>query len=180
MPLLRRYLLTLAASLPLGLAAFPANALTVSIAPAETTVTAGDDFYVRSVTTAFPDLKGYHVIYSFSSPIITSITVEPGDVLTSSGNPYAAFPIPDNATPTGTIQYDAAMLTGSTAGPGILGFFKFHAVAIGDSPVQCEVVDFRDSNNVQTLPDCVSGLVHVIGPVPVQASTWARLKVLYR
>jgi len=177
---LRRFELTLAASFLLGLAAMPAHAVTVSIAPPETTVTVGDDFYVRSVTTAFPDLKAFHLIYSFSSTIITSITVDPGDVLTQSGNPYSAFPGPDNTTPTGSIQYDAAMLTGSSAGPGILGFFKFHAAVIGDSPVQCVTVDFRDSNNVQTLPACVSGLVHVVGVVPVRASTWARLKVLYR
>jgi hypothetical protein len=180
MHLLRRSVLTLAAPLLLGLAAMPAHAVTVSIAPAETTVTVGDDFYVRSVTTAFPDLKAYHLIYSFSSTIITSITVDPGDVLTVSGNPYSAFPFPDNTTPTGSIRYDAAMLTASSAGPGILGFFKFHALAIGDSPVQCETVDFRDSNNVQTLPTCVSGLVHVVGAVPVRASTWARIKVIYR
>jgi hypothetical protein len=177
---LRRTLLTLTASLVLGLVAMPANAVTVSIAPAETTVTVGDDFYVRAVTTAFLDLKGYHLIYSFSSSIITSLTVDPGDVLTISGNPFSAFPFPDNTIPTGNILYDAAMLTGSSAGPGILGFFKFNGAAIGDSPIQCVTVDFRDSNNIQTLPACVSGLVHVVGPVLVRASTWARLKVLYR
>ena len=178
--LIRTVLFTLLASLPLWLAVAPVHAVTVSVAPAETTVTVGDNFTLRSVTTAFPDLKAYELIYSFNSALITSQGVNPGDVLTGSGNPFQAYPQPDNSLPTGTITYDAAMLTGATHGPGILGFLKFHAEAVGDTPVQCVLVDFRDPLNDQTLPSCVSGLVHIRGPVPVSPSTWGRIKTLYR
>jgi hypothetical protein len=44
----------------------------------------------------------------------------------------------------------------------------------------CQLVDFRDSNNNRTLPNCVGGMVHVVGPVPALKETWGRLKSLYR
>jgi hypothetical protein len=158
----------------------PAAGVTVSVAPAETTVTVGNDFVLRVVTDAFPDLKAYHLVHSFDSAIINCLGVDPGDVLTSTLRSFTSYPDPDNSLPTGTILYDAAMLTGATAGPGILGFYRFHAVAEGDTPLQCVEVDFRDPLNNQTLPDCVSGLVHVRGPVPASPTTWGRLKTLYR
>lgn len=160
----------------------PAAGVTVSVAPPETTVTVGTDFVLRVVTDAFPDLKAYHLVHSFGSVIIASLGVDPGDVLTSTGLPFASYPAADNSLPTGAVTYDAAMLSGSTQGPGILGFYRFHAVAEGDTPVQCEAVDFRDPLNIQTLPTCVSGIVHVRGPVPVPVSpsTWGRIKTLYR
>lgn len=166
----------------LALLALPslARAVTVSVVPAETTVTIGGSFTLRLVTDAFPDLKGFETIHSFDAGKLQLTGANPGDVLTSSGNPYSAFLVPDTAAPPDSAWYDAAMLVGSTAGPGILVFLNFNAVAVGDSPLQCQLVDFRDSQNVKTVPNCVSGLVHVVGPVPTRKETWGRLKSLYR
>jgi hypothetical protein len=172
----------------LGIASGTADAVTVSVAPADTTVTVGADFTLRVVTDAITDLKAYHLYYDFASATITSSGVDPGDVLTGAGGTFSAFAFPDNTLPTGTILYDAAMLTGTSQGPGILGFFKFHAVAIGTSPIQCVPMDaqnlptpnFRDSGNNQILPACVGGLVHVTGPVPARTATWGHIKQVYR
>ena len=61
----------------------------------------------------------------------------------------------------------------------MLAYFKFVAIDIGLSPVQCLRVDFRDSWNVQTLPDCVGGSCRVL-PSPALSQTWGRIKTLYR
>lgn len=160
-----------------------AAAVTVSVAPAETTVTQGDDFTVRIVTGDFPDLKAFHLVHLFDPTRIICLGASPGDVLTRFGSAcsFQAFATPDNTIPTGAIAYDAAMLSPCTSyGPGILAFYHFHAVAAGNSPIQCFAVDFRDSFNNQTTPACVSGLVHVVGPVPGHVGTWGKVKALYR
>jgi hypothetical protein len=157
-----------------------ARAVTVSVVPADTTVTIGGSFSLRLVTDAFPDLKGFETIHSFDASKLQLTGANPGDVLTSSGNPYSAFLVPDSAPPPDSAWYDAAMLVGSSAGPGILVFLNFNAVSVGDCPIVCQLVDFRDSNNNRTLPNCVGGMVHIVGPVPARKETWGRIKSLYR
>jgi hypothetical protein len=80
------------------------------------------------------------------------------------------------------VYYDAAMLIGSTQGPGILAFFTFKALAPIQSPIACRLVDFRDSQNNQTLPTCVDGRIVVLPvcPTPTQSTTWGRIKTHYR
>lgn len=167
-------------ALALAMAVAPAQAVTVSVQPPDTTVYVNDQFALRIETTAFPDLKGFELIFSYDPTLVQFMGADPGDVLTGSGNPFSAYLVPDFAAPADSIWYDAAMLVGSTQGPGILAFFKFKALAIGDCPIQCRFVDYRDSFNNQTLPDCVGGMVHIISPVPARRSTWGSLKTLYR
>jgi hypothetical protein len=157
-----------------------AAAVTVSVAPPDTTVLVGSTFSLRIETTAFADLKAFQLIFSFDPTKLQFLGATAGDVLTSSGNPYSLFVVPDYTAPADTAWTDCAMLVGSTSGPGILNFFNFKALVIGDSPVQCQMVDFRDSNNTQTLPACASGIVRVVGPVPVRATSWGRIKIRYR
>ena len=157
-----------------------AGAVTVSVIPSDTTVTLGDEFYVRVVTDDVPVLKAFELIYSYDPTPIQLLGIEPGDALTGAGNQYAAFVLQDYTAPADSIWYDAAMLGGATQGPGILAFFKLKALAPGESPVHCELVDFRDTQDVQTLPDCVSGVVHVMMATSVSKLSWGRLKALYR
>jgi len=139
----------------------------------------GIPFTLCITTDVRPDLKGFTLVFSFDPTKLRFLGVEPGDVLTGSGNPFAGYLVPD-AAPPDTVWYDAAMLAGSSSGPGILAFFRFQGLAEGESPVQCERVDFRDSNNVQTLPDCVSGLTRITGQTPARAASWGSIKTLYR
>ena len=53
-------------------------------------------------------------------------------------------------------------------------------IAVGESPLECRLVDFRNSQYMQTLPDCTPGRVVVVGPTPVRPASWGRLKALYR
>lgn len=163
-----------------ALCASPAVAVTVGPAPADTTVIVGDTFDIRMVTTAFTDLKGFSLIYRYDPAILQLVGATPGDVLTSSGNPFTALLVPDYAAPADSAWYDAAMLIGTTSGPGILNFFRFKALVIGESALECRLVDFRDSQNVQTLPVCTPGRVVVVGPTPARPETWGRIKTLYR
>lgn len=159
-----------------------AAAVTVTIEPADTTVCPGDEFEVRAVTTSFADLKGFSLIYQFDPNVVQLLGATPGDVLTSSANPFSALLVPDYAAPADSVYYDAAMLIGSTQGPGILAFFRFKALAAGVSLIDCRLVDFRDSQNVQTLPACVSGqvVVPVICATDVRRSSWGSVKTIYR
>jgi len=175
--------LGLAATLALGLvagAASGARAVTVSVVPPDTSVAVGDVCVLRVVTTAFTDLKAFQFIYGFAPTVIKLQGIDPGEVLTGSGRSFYGYWLPDNVAPADTAWYDAAMLDGTSAGPGILAYLTFKAVALGVSPVDCRWVDFRDSYNVQTLPVCESGLVRVVPPVAVRAGSWGRLKTLYR
>ena len=63
----------------------------------------------------------------------------------------------------------------------MLIYFTFEAVSSGVCPIECLLVDFRDSWNVQTLPDCAGGTVRVpYCPTPSLPTTWGALKAIYR
>jgi hypothetical protein len=160
--------------------ALPASAVTVSVEPADTTVTVGDTFTLRVVTDAFPALKGFQTIHAYDPALIGYLSSSPGDVLTLPGQPFSAFVVPDAAAPADSVWYDAALLNGSAQGPGILVVHTFIALAEGDCPVVCEGADFRDPDNAQTIPACLDAMVHIVGPVPAAASSWGRIKTLYR
>jgi hypothetical protein len=178
MRLLRYLGLALAVSL---LASTPSRAVTVTVEPADTTVTVGATFSLRVVSTAFADLKGYQLIHSFDSSRLSLVEILPGDVLTGTGRPYAAYPLADEGAPVDSTWLDAAMLEGNTSAPGVLAYLRFTALELkGDALIQCEHVELRDSNNAWTYPDCVGGVVHVAGPVPVRRPTWGELKSTYR
>src|SRR6185503_1246379 len=119
------------------LAAQPARAVTVSIDPPDTTVIVGSTFGIRVVTDAFPDLKAFSVIFQYNPSVLQLLGASPGDVLTNSGNPFSAFLVPDFTAPADSAWYDAAMLVGSTSGPGILNFFTFKALQVGVSLIEC-------------------------------------------
>jgi hypothetical protein len=167
------------ACLAMALVATSARAVTVSVSPADTTVTVGDSFLIRVVTDAFPDLKAYELIHGYG-PVLEYDGSIAGDVLTGNGQPYTVNDVPDTTAPADTAEVDCAQLLTSTSGPGVLIYYKFKALAVGVSPIQCLNVDFRNSHNDVTIPDCVSGLVHVTSPVPVRRETWGRLKAVYR
>jgi hypothetical protein len=167
------------ACLTCAFVAASARATTVTVSPSDTTVTLGANFMLRIVTDAFPDLKAYELIYKYGGTI-TYLGPIAGDVLTGTGQPYTVNDVPDAVAPADTAWTDCAQLVTSTAGPGVLLYLRFHAQSLGDSPIQCLLVDFRDSQNTQTLPACSGGIVRVRGPVPARTTTWGRLKTIYR
>jgi hypothetical protein len=170
-------------TLALGLLFFragTAGAASVSVVPADTTVSIGDDFLIRVEAGAFADLKAYDLIFQFDPTVVQLTGSLPGDVLTGDGDPYFGTLVNEVSAPLDSAWYDAAMLTGSTQGPGVLVYYKFKALAVGISPLDCRKVDYRDSNNVQTLPGCASGIIRVVGVTPARRESWGKVKTLYR
>ncbi len=163
-----------------GALAAPALAVTVSVESPDTTVVEDAEFALRIATTEFADLKGFDVIFKYDPTKLRFLGADPGDVLTGPGYPFFAYVVPDFDAPADSAWYDAAVGVGSAHGPGILAFYRFKALAVGESPIQCEFVDFRDSANERYTPDCVSGLVRITAAVPVSPATWGRIKILYR
>jgi len=166
-------------ALVLGIAG-TAQAASVVVSPSDTTVSVGDDFLIRVQADAFADLKAYDLIFQFDPAIVQLTGALPGDVLTGDGDPYFGTLVNEVSAPLDSAWYDAAMLSGSTQGPGVLVYFKFKALVVGVSPLDCRKVDYRDSNNVQTLPGCTGGVIRVVGVTATRSETWGRLKSLYR
>lgn len=157
-----------------------AAAVTASVAPSDTTVGLVETFSLRVESDAFPDLKAYQLIFRYDETVLQYLGPTAGDVLTGNGRPYVVQPLLDVAAPADTAGVDCAQLVGSTSGPGVLIYFNFKAVGIGTSPIECLTVDYRDSNNVQTLPLCLPGAVHVMPPVATLPRTWGQVKTIYR
>jgi hypothetical protein len=169
--------LALVAALALPAAA---HAVTVTLEPADTTVSTGATVQLRVVASPFANLKGYELVHSFDSGRLDMVSVLPGDVLTGTGREYADFAIPDAVAPVDSTWLDAAMLDGTATAPGVIAYIVFTASHTGDALVRCEHVEFRDSVNAVTLPDCAGAVIHISGPVPARRTSWGSLKSVYR
>src|SRR5258706_9093460 len=156
-----------------------AGAVTVIVNPPDTTVTVGDTFLLRLQTDAFPDLKAYEPIHKYAIGL-QYLGPLAGDVLFGDGGPYTIESVPDAVPPADTAWTDCAKLLTSTHGPGVLLYLRFKALVIGVQPIDCLLVDFRDSFNNPTFPACVGGVVRVEGPVPARRTSWGRVKSIYR
>ncbi|MGH7725304.1 MAG: cohesin domain-containing protein [Candidatus Eiseniibacteriota bacterium] len=164
----------------LGMAtAGTAHAVNVWISPSDTTVSIGDPFLIRVEADAFTNLKGYDLIFQFDPAVLQLLGAFPGDVLTTPGNPFFGALVPESTAPQDSAWYDAAMLVGVTQTPGVLVYFQFKGIAVGESLLECRSADFRDPDNVQTLPGCTGGRVVVTSVVPASPATWGRIKSLY-
>jgi hypothetical protein len=157
-----------------------AHAVTVSVAPNDTTVDLGNVLSVRVLTGAVSNLKAYRLQFGFDPAVLQFQGAVAGEVLTSSGNPFTIQVVADAAAPTDTAHVDCAQLVGTASGPGVLVYLQFKAVGFGDSPIACDGADFRDPLNVSTLPGCAPGVVHVVHPTPGLPASWGRLKGAYR
>ncbi len=175
-----RFRAALPIALLLLLPAAAARAATISIEPADTSVTVGDTLALRVVCSPVADLKGYELVHAFDASRLASITVRAGDVLVGTGRPYAAYVLPDAVAPVDSTWLDAAMLDGATSGPGVLAYLVFKATATGTAAVTCEHAELRDSSNAAIPGDCAGAVVRVSAAVPVRRTTWGGLKSRYR
>jgi len=176
-PQLATFLLLFAA---LAFVATRAHAVSVTIVPADTSVSVGDTLTLRVVATAFPDLKGYQLIQTYDPLHLASVEVRAGDVLTGAPGAWTAYVIPPASSPADSTWLDAAMLDGSTSTPGVLEYLVFRATATGLAHVDCEHTEFRDSQNAWTYPDCTGAVIHVGGPTATRRPSWGQLKAAYR
>jgi hypothetical protein len=163
-----------------ALAGSPAAAAQFSLSPDDTTVTVGDTFTLRVVCDAVTDLKGLQTAWAYPPTRLQLQSMTAGNVLTDAGGDWFEFVLPDVVAPADTAWMDAAMLDGSTQGPGVVAYLQFKALIEGDAPIACAFAEMRDSFNVSLAPTCAGGVVHVLGPVPAERRSWGRIKALYR
>ena len=172
---------SLFAALLLCLGVVPASrAASLTIAPAETTVSVGDSFTLRVVIDAVPDLKGFDLIYGYTPGRLTFNSAQVGGALAGFGGSTFDSVLPDVTAPRDSVWYDAARLSGTGSGPGVVAFFTFLTHTEGNATVNCLFTDLRNFANAPLSPSCAGALIHVIGPVPTRPTTWGRLKVRYR
>ncbi|MEY4070946.1 MAG: Cohesin domain [Candidatus Eisenbacteria bacterium] len=178
-PSIRKPLLALTASLAL-FGAVEARAASVALVPADSNITVADEIVMRLEASGVSDLKGFQIELSFDSSVLQALSAAGGALLPpgAAGSFFQSFL--DNAPAVGRVQLDAAVLTGSASGAGVLGTVRFRAIAIGTSPVTVALVDFRDSANVSSTPSSTGSTIRVFGPVSATRSSWTRLKSLYR
>lgn len=166
--------------LPLALgAAREAHAVTLSFAPAETTVTVGDSFTLRVVVDAVPDLKGAELIYGYTPVRLTLTSSQAGGAINGVSGAFE-FTYPDVTAPPDSVWSNFATLTGTGSGPGVVAFLTFASHTQGNANVNCLFNDLRTSTNAQIPHMCDGALVHVIGPVPTRRTNWGHVKARYR
>ena len=136
-----------------------ARATVVTLDPPDTTVTVGDVVTMRAIVDAEPDIKAFELIYQYDPVRLQFTGTTAGEVLT--GSFYTDFVTPDNAAPADSVIYDAAVLLGSTAGPGVLVYVNFKALATGDAAITGQLGDFRDSQNNRTLAQMSNSVIHI-------------------
>jgi len=174
-------ILLCAPALLLGAVAVPnPRAASLTIAPAETTVTVGDSFTLRVLVDAVPDLKGADLVYGYTPARLSFTSALMGGALAGIGGSSIDFLLPDVTAPADSVIYDAARLTGTGSGPGVVVFLTFASHTQGNATVNCLSSDLRDSNNAPLDPSCAGALIHILGPVPTLATSWTRLKARYR
>ncbi len=157
-----------------------AQAASLTIAPAETTVTIGDSFVLRVALDGVPDVKGADLLYGYTSGRLSFTSAEVGGALSGTGGSTFDIVLPDVTAPADSVWYNAARLDGTGSGPGVVVFLQFATHTQGNATLNCLNTDLRDSTNAPLTPSCAGALVHVIGPVPVLPTSWGRLKARYR
>jgi hypothetical protein len=156
------------------------HAAALTVAPAETTVTVGDSFTLRVLVDAVPDLKGADLIYGYTPGRLTFTAAQVGGAIQGFGGSVFEFVLPDVTAPPDSVWYDAARLSGTGSGPGVVVFLTFLTHTQGNATLNCLFADLRDSANAHLSSSCDGALIHVVGPVPTLLTTWGRLKTRYR
>lgn len=159
--------LVLSLSLPAA-----AQVVHVCFEPADTTVALGDVFTVR-VTADGPvaDLKGYLARGTYNPSVLTLLSTTPGSVLTGKLATFIPY-----AAPPDTLGFDAAVLIGTTQGPGTLGYFQFQATAPGICDLILTEIQMRNSLNQPYSVVLCNGRVRVVTVTPTQHLTWGEIK----
>lgn len=173
---LRRLLLTACVLLA---SASVSSAATLTLLPADTSVTLGDPVVLRVVLDAQPDVKGVSLAFQWTPARLQFVQVWPGGVMTSNGE-HADFVIPDVAVPADSITFDSAVLQGSGQGPGVVAFIRLQTTALGVATLDCTGAEIRDSQNGVEFPQGTSSIIRILGPVSARSTHWGALKSHFR
>ena len=137
-----------------------------------------DEFDVDVLVDAgFVDLMGYDISIVFNSSIIELLDVVEGALPQSAAAP--TFFWWTMGASTDSVSVNGAVLGTTVDGPGVLYTLKFKAIAVGTTPVAIVYSDLRTGTNAGITHIKQSATVIVDDTIPVQQTTWGRLKHLY-
>jgi hypothetical protein len=165
--------------LALGVAVAAQAIPIISIEPATKFVEPGNLFAldVRVNDEVF-GITGYDLVIDFDETIIEIVNVVEGALPASSPPTY--FWWTDDGTPSQAIVINGAVLGHSVDGPGTLAQLRFHALALGVTPIHFVSVDMRHLDNTPIAVTPIDGTVTVEWVTSIEPSTWGRVKALFR
>lgn len=150
----------------LGFSSLPVLAVTVSMAPVDTTVSVGDEVVVVVSTTTYPDMKAFQLIYQYDPAVLELIDVQPGEILTTAVGGFLGSERSEYAAPIDSVWYEAAIIGFPLLQSGSLASIRFKVIGPGTSPIACRMIEFIDSDAVVTVPDCVDGVIRGFSTPP--------------
>ena len=149
------------------------------VSPADTTALAGDEFEVRiEIDADFLSLMGYDIVVAFDSSLVRVVSVIEG-ALPPTGPSGSFFYWFDPGVPNTIVHVNGAVLGTPVDGPGVLFRIRFEALVVGVTPMVIAFSDIRDDTNAAIPHNALNTTVVIDAPIPVEASTWGRVKALY-
>jgi hypothetical protein len=146
--------------------------------PESAIVQVGDEFEVDVLVDAgFAALMGYDIDIAFDSSIIQLSGVTEGPLPQSAGAPTFFWWVPGASAD--TVVVNGAVLGTTVDGPGVLFTLTFEATAVGTSPLNVTFSDIRTGTNAAIEHEVQSATVIVDKTIPVETTTWGRLKHRY-
>jgi len=137
-----------------------------------------DEFDVDILVDAgFVDLMGYDISIVFNDSIIELIGVDEGPLPQSAAAPTFFWWTMGSASD--SVSVNGAVLGTTVDGPGILYTLKFKAIEVGTTPITVTYSDLRTGTNAGISHTTQSATVIVDKTIPVEQTTWGRLKHLY-
>jgi len=129
------------------------------------------------VDAGFVDLMGYDISIAFNDSLIELIGVVEGALPQSATVP--TFFWWTTGTSPDTVIVNGAVLGTTVDGPGVLYTLTFKAIEVGTTPITVTYSDLRTGTNAGISHATQSATVIVDKTIPVEQTTWGRLKHLY-
>jgi len=167
------------AVLVLGVAGVAQALPIISIEPMTTLVEPGDLFALDvTINDEVLGVTGYDLVIDFDEALLDIVNVVEGAL--PAGSPPTYFWWTDEGTESHSIVINGAVLGHSVDGPGTLAQLRFHALALGVTPIHFVSVQLRHLDNTPIAVTPIDGEVTIEWVTPVDLSTWSRVKALFR
>jgi hypothetical protein len=152
----------------------------VSVLPDTTVVTTGMQFSLDVVVNDPVDsLMGFDVIVGFDRSYLEVVRVKKGSLLAASG--YATFfGWLNEGCACDSIFVNGSILGNTVDGPGTLFTITFKALNLGKANIVIRRSDLRNGMNRTISHLSENALVIVEPPIGSEASSWSRVKALYK
>jgi hypothetical protein len=155
------------------------NPQMIYLTPSETEVPEGTDFAIDvAVNESVTDLTGYDLELTLDPTFVHFMGASEGPLPPSGGDDTYFFSTIENDS---TLVIHGAVLGSWVDGPGILAHIELSAHYQGQTDLVFSFVELRDlENNVLPVNDEGAVITVIPGGSPVEATSWATIKSLFR